>query len=304
MPQSGNSLGLQPIQKVPGQPIFGALGTKCASLSWISAILNQTSASNPNNEDMKIRPYGKAASENHDHNEQLTSKIRKSNEQKQTFKEFAKRYNVHDDPRLIAMQIWECIHSSLMWSLHEWPLWLDIPAPQIYIRMVCSPLTDNGPTGCNGHYFFSHHRSSQEATCSGSLFWSFWNSVQIWLNLRPNKLFWNGFDCRRAKRYWRLLLVELQVKPVQYSWKDKRISGRCGQFDWMEFFACRAIEHFVWFCCSGLRAMLQGRQAFVCENPKDSLFWQVTPWVERDFQEHTFEQVHQAVHMAQNDLSG
>ena len=33
---------------------------------------------------------------------------------------------------------------------------------------------------------------------------------------------------------------------------------------------------------------------FVCENPKDSLFWQVTPWVERDFQELSVEQVHQA----------
>ena len=29
---------------------------------------------------------------------------------------------------------------------------------------------------------------------------------------------------------------------------------------------------------------------FVCENPKDSLFWQVTPWVERDFQELSVEQ--------------
>jgi hypothetical protein len=33
---------------------------------------------------------------------------------------------------------------------------------------------------------------------------------------------------------------------------------------------------------------------FVCENPRDSLFWQVTPWRERDFQDLEHEQVHQA----------
>ena len=30
---------------------------------------------------------------------------------------------------------------------------------------------------------------------------------------------------------------------------------------------------------------------FACENPNDSLFWQVTPWVERDFQELAVEQI-------------
>ena len=33
---------------------------------------------------------------------------------------------------------------------------------------------------------------------------------------------------------------------------------------------------------------------FVCENPKDSLFWQVTPWLEREFLHLECEQVHQA----------
>ena len=33
---------------------------------------------------------------------------------------------------------------------------------------------------------------------------------------------------------------------------------------------------------------------FVCENPKDSLFWSVTPWCEREFQDMEVEQIHQA----------
>lgn len=33
---------------------------------------------------------------------------------------------------------------------------------------------------------------------------------------------------------------------------------------------------------------------FLCENPKDSLFWLVSPWTERQFQDMSFEQIHQA----------
>ena len=40
-------------------------------------------------------------------------------------------------------------------------------------------------------------------------------------------------------------------------------------------------------CCA------QGK-LFLCENPKDSLFWLVSPWIERKFQNMSFEQVHQA----------